>query len=112
MHIDRQRAQAAYDLIDYYGQFARENTSQLDALKKEGREGRRQVAVILRRLTTVAKEVNLPSADKVCTTSSLLLFSNCVYSYRRVKVLRNTVKNSRRICYTSLIDVTGKGTPK
>lgn len=36
----------------------------MDALKKEGREGRSQVAVILRRLTTVAREVDLPSADK------------------------------------------------
>jgi hypothetical protein len=34
-------------------------------MRKEGRAGRRQVAVILRRLNTVAKEVDLPSADKV-----------------------------------------------
>ncbi|EIN11132.1 hypothetical protein PUNSTDRAFT_64692, partial [Punctularia strigosozonata HHB-11173 SS5] len=63
--LERQRAQAAYDLIDYYNQFSRGDTSRLDALKKEnGREGRRQVAIILRRLNTVAKEVDLPSADK------------------------------------------------
>ncbi|KAH7930700.1 exocyst complex component Sec10 [Leucogyrophana mollusca] len=64
VHIERQRAQAAHNLIDYYNQFSRGDTSRLDALKKEGREGRRQVAVILRRLTTVAREVDLPSADK------------------------------------------------
>lgn len=64
IHIERQRAQAAHDLINYYNQFSRGDTSHLDALKKEGREGRSQVAIILRRLTTVAREVDLPSADK------------------------------------------------
>ncbi|KAJ8515242.1 hypothetical protein ONZ45_g7309 [Pleurotus djamor] len=64
IHIERQRAQAAYDLIDYYNQFSRGDTSRLDALKKEGRAGRRQVAILLRRLNTVAKEVDLPSAEK------------------------------------------------
>jgi hypothetical protein len=65
VHVERQRAQAAYDLIDYYNQFSKGETSRLDALRKEGRAGRRQVAVILRRLNTVAKEVDLPSAEKV-----------------------------------------------
>jgi hypothetical protein len=65
IHVERQRAQAAHDLINYYNQFSRGDTSRLDALKKEGREGRSQVAVILRRLTTVARDVDLPSADKV-----------------------------------------------
>ncbi|KAJ3756440.1 exocyst complex protein [Lentinula raphanica] len=64
VHIERQRAQAAYDIIDYYNQFSKGDTSRLDALRKEGRQGRRQVAVLLRRLNTVAKEVDLPSADK------------------------------------------------
>ncbi|KAI0368044.1 exocyst complex protein [Pilatotrama ljubarskyi] len=64
VHQQRQRAQAAYDLIDYYGQFAKDDTSRLDALKKEGKEGRRKVAVLLRRLATVAKEVDLPHSDK------------------------------------------------
>lgn len=65
VHIERQRAQAAYDLIDFYNQFSKGDTTRLDALRKEGRAGRRQVAVLLRRLNTVAKEVDLPSADKV-----------------------------------------------
>ncbi|KAH9939976.1 exocyst complex component Sec10 [Amylocystis lapponica] len=64
VHQQRQRAQAAYDLIDYYYQFSRDDTSRLDVLRKEGKEGRRQVAVLLRRLGTVAKEVDLPQADK------------------------------------------------
>ncbi|THH14390.1 hypothetical protein EW146_g5934 [Bondarzewia mesenterica] len=64
VHLQRQRAQAAYDLIDYYNQFSRDDTSRIDALKKEGREGRRQVAVLLRRLSTVSKEVDLPNAEK------------------------------------------------
>ncbi|KAI9001347.1 exocyst complex protein [Trametes punicea] len=64
VHQQRQRAQAAYDLIDFYGQFAKDDTTRIDALKKEGKEGRRKVAVLLRRLATVAKEVDLPNSDK------------------------------------------------
>ncbi|TFK92834.1 exocyst complex protein [Polyporus arcularius HHB13444] len=64
VHQQRQRAQAAYDLIDYYNQFAKDDTTRLDGLKKEGKEGRRKVAVLLRRLATVAKEVDLPHSDK------------------------------------------------
>jgi hypothetical protein len=65
VHLQRQRAQAAYDLIDYYTQFSRDDTSRIDDLKKEGKEGRHQVAILLRRLATLAKEVDLPTADKV-----------------------------------------------
>ena len=65
VHQHRERAKAAYDLIDYYNQFSRDEVSRLDSLKKEGKEGRRQVAVILRRLVIVAKEVDLPYAEKV-----------------------------------------------
>ncbi|EIW82063.1 exocyst complex component Sec10 [Coniophora puteana RWD-64-598 SS2] len=64
VHIERQRAHAAHTLIDYYIQFSRGDTTRLDALKKEGKEGRSQVATILRRLTTVAREVDLPNAEK------------------------------------------------
>ncbi|KAG7449001.1 exocyst complex component Sec10 [Guyanagaster necrorhizus] len=64
VHTERQRAQAAYDLIDFYNQFSRGDTTRLDAMRKEGRSGRRQVAVLLRRLNTVAKEVDLPTTDK------------------------------------------------
>lgn len=66
VHISRQRAQAAYDLIDYYNQFSKNDTSKLDGLQKDGKsEGRQQVAVILRRLNVLAKEVDIPSAEKV-----------------------------------------------
>src|SRR5580693_8438156 len=68
VHLQRQRAQAAYDLIDYYTQFSRDDTSRIDNLKKEGKEGRHQVAILLRRLATLAKEVDLPTADKVDET--------------------------------------------
>ncbi|KAI0004964.1 exocyst complex component Sec10 [Russula compacta] len=69
VHLQRQRAQAAYDLIDYYTQFSRDDTSRIDGLKKEGKEGRRQVAILLRRLATLAKDIDLPTADKVDETS-------------------------------------------
>ncbi|KAF8917823.1 exocyst complex component Sec10-like protein [Mucidula mucida] len=64
VHIERQRAQAAYDIIDFYNQFSKGDTQRLDEMRKEGRAGRRQVAVLLRRLNMVAKEVDLPNGDK------------------------------------------------
>lgn len=86
VHIERQRAQAAYDIIDYYNQFARGDTSRLDTLRKEGRQGRRQVAVLLRRLNTVAKEVDLPTADKVRDKTRLaLLVQICLLGSRLAK---------------------------
>jgi hypothetical protein len=66
IHVSRQRAQAAHDLIEYYGLFSRDDTAKLDALRKDGgKAGRRQVAIVLRRLLTVAKEVDLPDAQQV-----------------------------------------------
>jgi hypothetical protein len=56
-------------LIDYYTQFSRDDTTRIDNLKKEGKDGRHQVAILLRRLATLAKEVDLPTAEKVDRTS-------------------------------------------
>ena len=75
VHHQRQRAQAAYDLIDFYNQFASDDTARIDGPKKEGKEGRRQVAILLRRLSTVAKEVDLPNADKVLHFRHLMNYS-------------------------------------
>jgi hypothetical protein len=77
VHIERQRAQAAYDLIDYYNQFSKDDTSRIDALRKEGKDGRRKVALLLRRLSTVAREVDLPNAEKVRgVVQALAMFVN------------------------------------
>ncbi|CCM05558.1 uncharacterized protein FIBRA_07785 [Fibroporia radiculosa] len=66
VHQQRQRAQAAHDLIDYYNQFARDDTTRIDSLKKEGgKDGRRKVAVLLRRLNVVAKETR-ENIDRYC----------------------------------------------
>lgn len=66
VHVQRQRAQAAHDLIHYYIQFSRNDTSDLDVLRKErGKEGRRELATVLRRLSAVAKEVDITSAEQV-----------------------------------------------
>lgn len=68
IHQSRQRAQAAYDLMDYYNQFSKGDVSKLEALRKErGREkeGREKVATICRRLNALAKEIDMPGADKV-----------------------------------------------
>ena len=44
VHHQRQRAQAAYDLVDYYNSFSRADTSRLDALKKENERLRTRLA--------------------------------------------------------------------
>lgn len=102
---ERQRAQAAYDLVDYYNLFAKGDTVRLDSLRKEGRDGRRKVAVLLRRLTIVAKEVDLPTAEKV--QRSLLLFFISKYpsildarQYR--KVLRK-IREGHVVSFRSLL---------
>ncbi|EJU06294.1 exocyst complex protein [Dacryopinax primogenitus] len=67
IHQSRQRAQAAYDLIDYYNQFAKGDVTRLEALRKERgkeREGREKVAIICRRLSALAKEVDVIGAEK------------------------------------------------
>lgn len=91
VHIERQRAQAAYDIIDFYNQMSKNDTSRLDTMRKDGRPGRMQVAVLLRRLSAVAKEVDLPTSDKVCVTSqtpSPLLTLRLVDSRKYRKILR------------------------
>ncbi|KAL5507953.1 SEC10 [Sanghuangporus vaninii] len=88
VHIQRQRAQVSHDLIDYYIQFSRGDTSALDVLRKErGKEGRRELATVLRRLSVVAREVDLLNAeqtreaiDKYCEKfekDMLNLFDRC-----------------------------------
>lgn len=66
--IDRQRLRAseAHDLIEYYYQFARGDTSRLDAVRKEGgREGRMKAAVIARRLQAISREVDVKGSEQV-----------------------------------------------
>ncbi|KAI7934449.1 hypothetical protein MJO28_017082 [Puccinia striiformis f. sp. tritici] len=57
--IDRVRSRAteAHDIILYYNEFARGETTRLEALRKEGKEGRAKVAVIARRLLTVSRDI-------------------------------------------------------
>lgn len=110
VHIERQRAQAAYDLIDFYNQFSRGDTTRLDALRKDGRAGRRQVAVLLRRLNTVAKEVDLPTGDTVRRQRSLLWGTKAVF--RHEKTSRNTARSSKRKCWVSSTDATGEAIPR
>lgn len=95
IHLSRQRAQAAHDLIDYYFLFAKNDTAKLDELRKEGRDGRQQVAVLLRRLKLVATEVDIPSAEKVAS----VLYNKLTcspYINRLEKISTNTVRNSKR----------------
>jgi hypothetical protein len=65
----RTRAAEAHDLIEYYYQFARGDTSRLERLRKEGgREGRLKTAVIARRLSAIAKEVDIKGAEQTRDT--------------------------------------------
>jgi hypothetical protein len=69
--IDRMRTRAAeaHDLIEYYYQFARGDTSKLERLRKEGgREGRLKTAVIARRLGAIAREVDIKGAEQTRET--------------------------------------------
>ena len=112
VHIQRQRAQAAHDLVDYYFQISRDDTSSLDVLRKQkGKEGRRQLALILRRLNVVAKEVDLPIAEKVrghrlcdCWGERIFLF----ILHRLEKILISIARSSRKICSIYSIDATVK----
>lgn len=65
VHVARQRAQAAHDIVSYWNQFSRGDTSKLEALRKEGREGRQAVAVLLRRLNAVSKDLDVAGSSKV-----------------------------------------------
>ncbi|KAG8820317.1 Exocyst complex component 5 [Serendipita sp. 399] len=66
VHASRLRAQAAHDIIGFYIQFSRNDVTQLDVLRKEGgKEGRMKLAILLRRVNTTAKEVDIPIAEKV-----------------------------------------------
>ncbi|CCA68145.1 related to exocyst complex 100 kDa component [Serendipita indica DSM 11827] len=66
VHASRLRAQAAHDLIDFYIQFSRNDVTKLDVLRKEGgKEGRMKLAILLRRMKTTAKEVDIPIAEQV-----------------------------------------------
>ena len=111
VHQQRQRAQAAYDLIDFYNQFARDDTLRLDGMKKEGKDGRRKVAVLLRRLATVAKEVDLPHSDKVRP-----LYPSLVSNTKQAPVCRLektsivTARSSRRTCCICSTEHTGEAT--
>ncbi|KAF8338920.1 exocyst complex component Sec10-domain-containing protein [Cantharellus anzutake] len=75
LHASRERAHATHDLISYYHQFSslpgEENdytTSsrlKLDVMRRDGgKAGRQKVAVILRRLSILAREVDLPNAEQ------------------------------------------------
>ncbi|KAG8920301.1 Exocyst complex component 5 [Tulasnella sp. 417] len=83
IHLARQRAQAAHDIVSYWNQFSRGDTTKIEALRKEGREGRQQVAVLLRRLTAVSKELDVKNATRHCA-QTLLEFNggaSCVQIY-------------------------------
>lgn len=84
VHASRLRAQAAHDLIDYYIQFSRNDPSKLDVLRKEsGKEGRMKLAILLRRMNTAAKEVDIPIAEQV---SSFYWWTTILIRHRQKRI--------------------------
>ncbi|KND04859.1 uncharacterized protein SPPG_00558 [Spizellomyces punctatus DAOM BR117] len=67
--IDKQRARAAEakDLIQYFIEFNAGNSTRLDDLKAAGHEGEYKAAIVVRRLTAVAKEVDIAGAEAART---------------------------------------------
>ena len=60
-------------MIDVYIQFSRNDVAKLDVMRKEGgKEGRMKLAILLRRMKTTAKEVDIPIGEQV----SVLRLSN------------------------------------
>jgi len=101
VHASRQRAQAAHDIIDYYIQLSRNDTTKLDILRKEsGKEGRMKLAILLRRMNTAAKEVDIPIAEQA--SSFLRLHSSAAHMSdngdRLKRILTNIAKSLRRTC--------------
>jgi len=83
LHSSRQRAHAAHDLISYYHQFSSltgtedyytpSSQLELDALLRDGgKAGRQKVAITLRRLSILAREVDLPGAERVNNNRNIL----------------------------------------
>ncbi|KAI9357359.1 exocyst complex component Sec10-like protein [Zopfochytrium polystomum] len=63
--IDKQRSRAAEarDLIQFYLDFNRESPSLLDSFKQSSADAEAQTAVISRRLTAIAKEIDVPGTE-------------------------------------------------
>jgi hypothetical protein len=62
----KSRAQDAKDLVLYFQEFSQGQTARLDLLRtSSGWDGRRKAASIVKRLNLIAKEVDIPAADKV-----------------------------------------------
>lgn len=65
----RSRASEAHDIILYYEELARGDTTRLESLRKDGKGGRAKVAVVVRRLLAVAREVdNLEGGEQTRAT--------------------------------------------
>lgn len=80
--------------------------------KDGGREGRAKVAVALRRLMQLAKEVDgVESADKVHRPRPHIDRSELIEQLCRLEIRsKSTANNSKRTCSGSLIDITVKET--
>jgi len=65
--IDRQRNRASdtKDLIQFFLEFSIDRSVKLDELFAIGQEGEYKTAVIMRKLSTIAKEVDNPGTEVV-----------------------------------------------
>lgn len=85
----RKRAAEAKDIIQYFIEFNDGKTERLDAVRDSGQDGEYRAAIIARRLSTIAKEVDLlgtelgrASIEKFCEALEKSLLSQFDTAYK------------------------------
>ena len=81
MDKHRIRANEAKELIEYFDDFKTNSVNRLNAYRAEGHHGEFKTAVIARRLSTIAKELDMPEMEQV------------QYSNRPIQISINIAKN-------------------
>ncbi|TPX51291.1 hypothetical protein SeMB42_g00272 [Synchytrium endobioticum] len=110
--IDRQRTRAleAKELIEFYMEFNAGKSAKLEALASSGPEGEQKSAIVLRRLSAIAKDVDIPGTETARThierfcedmeTKILDVFD---------KAYKNGDKATMKHCARTLYDFNGGG---
>ena len=64
MDKHRIRASEAKELIEYFSDFITNDVNKLNAYRAEGHDGEYKTAIIARRLSTIAKELDMPEMEQ------------------------------------------------
>ena len=77
MDKHRIRANEAKELIEYFDDFKTNSVNRLNGYRAEGYDGEFKTAVIARRLSTIAKELDMPEMEQVhCSNRPILILIN------------------------------------